>query len=45
VIRRPHDADENVYISARGNPAREIFDVVGIFEAATGRLIREIEGR
>ena len=39
LIRRPHDADENVYISARGNPAQDIFDVIGIFEAATGRLV------
>jgi hypothetical protein len=45
LIRRPHDAAENVYIGARGNPAQDIFDVMGIFEAATGRLIREIEGR
>lgn len=45
LIRRPHDAAENVYISARGNPAQDIFDVVGIFDPATGQLLREIEGR
>lgn len=45
LIRRPHDDAESVYISARGNPDRDVFDVVGIFEAATGRLIREIDGR
>jgi|OpeIllAssembly_1097287.scaffolds.fasta_scaffold35374_2 hypothetical protein len=45
LIRRPHDDAENVYINARGNPARDVFDVVGIFEAATGQLLREIDGR
>jgi hypothetical protein len=45
LIRRPHDDPENVYISARGNPAQDVFDVIGIFEAATGPLTREVEGR
>jgi hypothetical protein len=45
LIRRPHDAAGDLYVSVRSDPARDIFDVVGIFEAATGQLIREIEGR
>jgi hypothetical protein len=45
LIRRPHDDEGHVYVNARSDVERTIMDVIGIFDIATGGLVRELEGR
>jgi hypothetical protein len=43
LIRRPHDDSEHVYINGRSDIERDIWDVIGIFDVATGAFIRELD--
>jgi hypothetical protein len=45
LIRRPPDDADHVYINARSDVDRGIWDVIGIFDIATGALVRELERR